>query len=78
MADLDTVKVVLRSLLMSTKRSLTYYDLQKDYRQNEGHECPYIALGYRNFLSFLESIPDTIRVSSVAFLLISSISLFSL
>ncbi|XP_034233801.1 tudor domain-containing protein 5 isoform X2 [Thrips palmi] len=62
MADLDTVKVILRSLVMSTKRSMSTYDLQRDFRQNEGYECPFVALGYRTFASFLESIPDTVRV----------------
>ncbi|KAK3913583.1 Tudor domain-containing protein 5 [Frankliniella fusca] len=62
--DLDTIKIVLRSLLISTQNRLTVHDLQRDYRLTEGHECPYSALGYRSFLAFLQSMPDTVTVLS--------------
>ncbi|XP_052123270.1 uncharacterized protein LOC113205131 isoform X1 [Frankliniella occidentalis] len=64
MADLDTIKIILRSLLISTQKCMTVFELQKDYFNSEGEPCPYAALGYRSFLAFLESIPDTVRVTA--------------
>lgn len=59
-ADLDDIKTILRSLLISSPRTLTVEDLRRDYRQTENRECP--LLGYRNFTEFLQSIPDVVTV----------------
>lgn len=60
MADLDEIKGILRSLLISSPRIMTVEDLRRDYRKEESRECP--LLGYRNFTEFLQSIPDVVTV----------------
>ncbi|XP_064455343.1 tudor domain-containing protein 5-like isoform X2 [Ornithodoros turicata] len=60
--DIETVKAIIRALLIADKRPLTVRRFLSEYRNNEGHELPWRAFGFSNALSFLRSITDTVRV----------------
>ncbi|KAH8285185.1 hypothetical protein KR054_005905 [Drosophila jambulina] len=54
------VKKVIHSLVVSSPERMTIERLMRDYRSEEGSNVPYGALGFRDFESFLRSIPDTV------------------
>lgn len=60
--DLDTIKKVLRSLLISARHGLTERDLLRDYQQVTGERLNYRKFGHETFFSFLRSIPDVVRI----------------
>lgn len=60
---LSKTKIILKCLLISSRKSMEIEDLCLDYTRYEGHPIPYASLGYSNLLTFLASIPDTLTVS---------------
>ncbi|XP_064458698.1 tudor domain-containing protein 5-like isoform X2 [Ornithodoros turicata] len=60
--DIETVKAIIRALLIADKRPLPVRRFLGEYRNNEGHDLPWRAFGHSNALSFLRSITDTVRV----------------
>ncbi|XP_051877224.1 tudor domain-containing protein 5-like [Pristis pectinata] len=63
---LEVLKKELRSLLISSKNSLTPAELEKDYQTMMGKRLPWSALGYKSVLELVSNIPDTIKVHSCA------------
>lgn len=61
---LDTVKAVLKGLLISSAQELTYHQLNRDYKACEGQDIPFSKLGYHNLQSFLLSLDDTLTLNS--------------
>lgn len=59
----NKTKTIIRSLLISSPKSLTMHDLDSDYLKYEGHGIPFARLGYPNLKQFLSSIPDILNVS---------------
>jgi hypothetical protein len=64
----DELKTLLRGLLISSPRAMTIDELQRDYRLQEGQDVPFHKLGYKSFLEYLKSVPDTVVVSFVYYL----------
>ena len=60
--DLETIKKVLRSLLISARHGLTERDLVRDYQQVTGERLNHRAFGHVTMLSFLRSMPDVVRI----------------
>lgn len=60
--DLETIKKVLRSLLISARHGLSERDLLRDYQQVTGERLSYRVFGHETFMSFLRSIPDVVRI----------------
>lgn len=60
--DLETVKAIIRALLIADKRPLPVRRFLSEYRNNEGHELPWTKFGFPGALSFLRSITDTVHV----------------
>ncbi|XP_070523278.1 uncharacterized protein [Cardiocondyla obscurior] len=56
--NLEEVKLILLSLLVSKRDPMTIHLLEKDYYDIEKKCIPYREFGYSNLLSFLESMPD--------------------
>lgn len=56
--ELDDVKKLIRSFLISSPNGLTVDLLCKDYRAQEGRELPYRKLGYPSASAFLRDCPD--------------------
>ncbi|XP_044752165.1 tudor domain-containing protein 5-like [Coccinella septempunctata] len=67
MAQLEEVKKILRSLLVSAPVKVTVSSLNKDYRSLEGRGIPFKELGYNSLLHLLHSIPDVLRVNGSSF-----------
>jgi hypothetical protein len=68
-ARADDVKKVLRGLLISSPHTITVFQLERDFEMQEGYNVPFRELGYPSFIKYLESIPDTVAVSFVYYLL---------
>uniref|UniRef100_A0A1I8NSS4 HTH OST-type domain-containing protein n=1 Tax=Stomoxys calcitrans TaxID=35570 RepID=A0A1I8NSS4_STOCA len=60
---LKEVKAILKSLVISCPDKITIDQLNRDFREVEGHFIPFRKLGYNNLEQFLRSIPDTLLVS---------------
>jgi hypothetical protein len=67
--DLQEIKTVIRSILISSPRKVTIRSLQKDYFYLEGREIPFF--GHKNLLSFLKSIPDVCQIGEVRLYLLA-------
>jgi len=63
MVDVDTLKIVLRSLIVSYPGGMTVGALCSDYKASEGQELPYRQLGFTSVIEFLQSLRDTVQVS---------------
>jgi hypothetical protein len=63
MEQMNEVKKEIRSLLISQKGGCTMGELQRDYRNFNGRECPYRELGFRSFRDLIEEITDVARFS---------------
>ena len=64
-ARAEDLKIILRSLLISSPHAITVDQLERDFVQLEGHDVPFREIGYPSFMKYLESIPDTVVVSFV-------------
>ncbi|XP_064481486.1 uncharacterized protein LOC135394600 [Ornithodoros turicata] len=62
--DLDTVKTVIRSLLVVSKKEVPLQAFLRDYRESEGQDLPFRQFGYKNVQEFLENLKDTVRVTA--------------
>lgn len=60
--ELESIKVVIRSLLIVEKRDLTLEKFIGLYKENEGKNFPFEHFGFSDSISFLQSIPDTVNV----------------
>lgn len=61
--ELNNVKVMLRSVLTSSKGGVPAHVLQRDYREATFESLPYQKFGYRNLDAFIESMPDVVKIS---------------
>lgn len=65
MADLkkmqESVKMTIRSLLISTKDGLTRSQLVSDYMSLMGHPVPFQKLGHGSVDEMLNAMPDVCR-----------------
>ncbi|XP_077541754.1 uncharacterized protein LOC144153878 [Haemaphysalis longicornis] len=61
--SLETIKAVIRALLIADKRPLTLRQFLWVYRQNEGQELPFEQHGFSDPASFLRSLPDAVRLT---------------
>lgn len=57
------VKQVIRSVLTSSKNSITISELLKDYKLLEGDDLPYSQLGFRTIYEALAAMDDVLQVS---------------
>lgn len=60
---MEKVKKEIRSLLLSQKGGCTITELQRDYRNFNGRDCPVRELGFSSFREFIDGIPDVARSS---------------
>ncbi|CAL8333172.1 unnamed protein product [Lota lota] len=60
--DGDSVKKMLRSVLLSSKEGVPIGRLQTDYRSLCGEQIPHRRLGYPGLEDFLRSIPSVVRL----------------
>lgn len=65
MAELNAVKTIIRSCLISSdkKEGINVRQLFNDYKLFEGSPIPFRNFGFNNLEDFLHSIPDVCRVS---------------
>ena len=70
-ARAEDLKIILRSLLISSPLAMTVDQLERDFVELEVHDVPFREIGYPSFMKYLESIPDTV-VASFVFCLSSS------
>ncbi|XP_037049369.1 uncharacterized protein LOC119083690 [Bradysia coprophila] len=56
-------ETVIKSLLISSPRSLTISDLDSEFLKSEGYAIPFDSLGYAHLKEFLLSIPDILTIS---------------
>lgn len=61
--ELEEVKKLLSSLIISCPRGLTARKLLQDYQSEIGKNIPFRNYGHYTFDSFLHSLPDVCRVS---------------
>lgn len=59
--EIDDVKKVLRSLLVTVPNGMCVTELQREFRQMEGRNIP--CGRFNSIIEFLDSIPETVRVS---------------
>ena len=78
MADkLESLKKDLRSVLLTEKNGIAINRLDREYRDVTGSGIEFNRSEHRNLQSFLETIPDTVRiVKLVAFLRIEAFAFF--
>lgn len=69
MEGLSGVKTIIKSMVLSYNENLTVDKLGRLYESSEGEFIPYKKFGYKNLDSFLRSIPDSVKVSFMSFLL---------
>uniref|UniRef100_A0A147BM74 Putative a kinase anchor protein n=1 Tax=Ixodes ricinus TaxID=34613 RepID=A0A147BM74_IXORI len=60
--DLETIKFVIRALLMVNNGPTPYGKFLQDYRRTEGHHVPYHKYGCTDCLDFLRTLTDTVHV----------------
>ncbi|XP_075227861.1 uncharacterized protein LOC142328183 isoform X2 [Lycorma delicatula] len=58
------LKAVIRSILISTPNAMNVKQLATEFMQSEGAEFPYNDFGFKTFLDYLKSIPDTVLLDS--------------
>lgn len=58
-------KIILKCLLISSRKYLTIDELNNDYSRSEGHNIPFNSLGFANLKDFLMSISDILSVSVI-------------
>ncbi|KAH7982500.1 hypothetical protein HPB52_005418 [Rhipicephalus sanguineus] len=63
--ELETVKAVIRALLIARKRPMPLRRFLLTFIESEGHVLPYARFGFSDPLSFLRSIPDAAQVSQL-------------
>lgn len=61
--DLNHLKIVLRSILVSSPGSCTISQLLNDYVALEGQHLPYKQLGFDNVLDVFKNMNDVLKVS---------------
>ena len=61
--NLEEVKKITRSLLISAKNGLTSKQLELDYISQIGTPIPYESHGHLSLESFLYSIPDVVLIT---------------
>ncbi|XP_037047610.1 uncharacterized protein LOC119082251 [Bradysia coprophila] len=64
MSLMDTTRLVLKSLVLSSPEPLTIEQLDRDYEKQEGRRIPFSKLGHANLKSFLLSMPDILAYNS--------------
>uniref|UniRef100_H3DL34 Tudor domain containing 7 a n=1 Tax=Tetraodon nigroviridis TaxID=99883 RepID=H3DL34_TETNG len=64
MADTDSIKKLLRSVLQSSKEGVSLSTLQSDYRSLCGDSIPLKKLGYSRLEDYLRSIPSVVHLES--------------
>ncbi|XP_076585153.1 tudor domain-containing protein 7A [Chaetodon auriga] len=62
MADSESVKKMLRSVLQSSKAGVSVSSLQSEYRSLCGESIPLKKLGYSRLEDYLQSIPSVVRL----------------
>ncbi|XP_058495612.1 tudor domain-containing protein 7A isoform X2 [Solea solea] len=62
MSDSESVKKMLRSVLLSSKGGVSLNSLHSEYRSLCGESIPLNKLGYSNLENFLKSIPSVVRM----------------
>ncbi|CAN7990830.1 unnamed protein product [Ixodes pacificus] len=60
--ELETVKAIIRALLIADKRTFTVRQFINEYRSSEGQNFPYAKFGHSDPLNFLRSLTDTVQV----------------
>lgn len=60
--DVDNLKAEVRALLMPEKQPPTLRQSLGAYKRTEGLEFPYRHFGFRDAVSFLRSMPDTVQL----------------
>lgn len=63
--ELETIKAIIRALLIANRRPPTLRQFLHAFRTSEGQELPYKRHGFRDPLSFLQSLPDTVQLTKV-------------
>ncbi|KAH9360580.1 hypothetical protein HPB48_012933 [Haemaphysalis longicornis] len=58
--ELETIKAIIRSLLIADKRPLTLRQFLCEFKSSEGQELPFKQHGFGDPLEFLRSLPDTV------------------
>ena len=58
--NLEEVKKIIRSLVISAKAGLTFKQLEVDYISQIGTPIPYESHGHLSLESLLDSIPDVV------------------
>ena len=61
--DLEKVKRLIRSLLLSSKNGLSEKQLVRDYLMVTGERLNHHVFGYQSLMSFLRSMPDVVRMA---------------
>lgn len=64
MADSESVKKLLRSVLQSSKEGVSVSTLQSEYRSLCGESINLKKLGYSRLEDYLQSIPSVVRLVS--------------
>lgn len=59
--EIDEVKKVLKSLLVTVPNGMYVAQLENEFREMEGRSIP--RGRFESIVGFLESIPETVRVS---------------
>ncbi|RUS70498.1 hypothetical protein EGW08_021738, partial [Elysia chlorotica] len=59
----EEAKKEIRSLLLSAPLGLTITELKRDFAEFIGHPLPWKDLGYSSPEDFVQSIPDTVKVT---------------
>ncbi|CAN7993070.1 unnamed protein product, partial [Ixodes hexagonus] len=60
--ELETVKAIIRALLIADKRTFSVRHFINEYRSSEGQNFPHAKFGYSDPLNFLRSLTDTVQV----------------
>ncbi|XP_045460275.1 uncharacterized protein LOC123670769 isoform X3 [Harmonia axyridis] len=63
MDPLSEVKTMLRSILISSPVVIDVYQLNRDFREQEGTGIPYQKFGHKSLIDFLKSIPDVLFIN---------------
>ncbi|XP_041449189.1 uncharacterized protein LOC111080314 [Drosophila obscura] len=61
--QLDVVKKMLHSVMVSSPELMTLQKLSRDYKEMVGAEVPYRQLGFGDLENFLRCIPDIVKVT---------------
>ncbi|CAL8351241.1 unnamed protein product [Boreogadus saida] len=62
MMDGESIKKMLRSVLLSSKEGVSIGRLQTEYRSLCGELIPHSKLGHHSLEDFLRSIPSVVRL----------------